>query len=213
MNKNLLKPKSNSAFNYTLLLDDVMELASQSYSDSPFEFSGNFSPDSFGCKAPFAEIRTQGVELDSDQDLDFESPTKFNEMKKGKEAKMRKSDGCLPRGVIVKNQPKVLDFLTENSEEEEEGRDCGFNDFQPKKFAETKSEKVGENILNFSLSSCFKNNMSHFGINSFMSSKLNVDFSEKINGKKLKLALKSKHFDKIMAKITKVIENGGTCSS
>lgn len=208
MNKNLLKPKSNSAFNYTLLLDDVMELASQSHSDCFNQSSYHYSNDYFGCKASFAEIRTQGKDVDSD----LESPIKFNEMKKGKETRMRKSDGCLPRGVIVKKNAKVLDFLTEDSEEEEQ-MGWGFNDFQPKKFAETKSEKVGENILNFSLSSCFKNTMSQFGINSFMSSKLNVDFSEKINGKKLKQAIKSKHFDKIMAKITKVIENGRTCSS
>lgn len=207
MNKNLPKLQSNLAFNYTLLLDDVMELASQSHSESSYGQSHPYSFDNFGCKDSFAEIRTQERELDSDLDSDIESPIKFNEIKIENEERLRKSDGCLPRNVIGKKHSKVLDFLTEDSDEEEQEFGWGFNNFHLKKFTETKSDKVEENILNFSLSSCFKNNLSHFGINSFMSSKLNVEFSDKINGEKLKQALKSKHFDKIMAKITKVIEN------
>lgn len=210
MNKNLPKLQSNSAFNYTLLLDDVMELASQSQSESSIGGSPCFSPYNFGCKASFADIRTQGREMNSDLDSDLESPTKFDCTKIDKAERLRKSDGCLPRGAVVTKHSKVLDFLTEDSDNED--REWGSNEFHQKIFADTKSEDVSENTLNFSLSSCFKNNLSHFGINSSMSSKLNVEFSDKINSKKLKQALKSKHFDKIMAKITKVIENGRTSS-
>jgi hypothetical protein len=208
MNENMLKTKSKSAFNYTLLLDDVIEF-NHHPSDS-LDYDPYLSFPCADAKLEIAECRTHVVNLQSENDFDAISPMKPSNSKNFKGGRLRKSDGGIPWSTTQK-LAKVNDFLTETSEnEDEEFPILDINDKSKEKVNETKSEIMRNTVCNFSLSSCFKDNFSHFNKISFNSSKLNVDSSPKINLKKLRNALKNKHFDNIIGRLSSLIENGST---
>ena len=195
MNENLLMPQSKSAFNYTLFLDDVIQMTPSFQEDTSFNLEEELEFNGFDRKASFAECETQAMMGSASNDSDLESPIKVGHSKPAKTERLRKSDGCLPWGIYSKRNTNALDFLSDNSSDEQDMKGWSFNISEPVSNCETKSDIPGKNLSNFSLYSCFKNNLSHFGMNSFVQSKLNVDFPSKINGKKLKSMLKKKHFE------------------
>jgi hypothetical protein len=209
MNENKRSPYPRSAFNYTLLLDDVIELNLSSFQDSSFDLSS--SERSIHCDTKFgnAECKTQLIKLDSEKSTEIESPLKMSSSKNTKEERLRKSDGGLPWNYKNKDS-KILDFLTETSDNE----DDDFLNFETEMrtdLCETRSDITRKNISNFSLSSCFKNNFSHFDESLGISSKSESRNTLKIRGEVLKQTLKKRQFDNIIGKLCSLIENGRIC--
>ena len=204
MNKNLLTNESKSAFNYTLLLDDVVQLNTPTPQKFCTDFNPSFVDPCNDFKLGIAECRTQAVNPHSENDFDIISPMKSANFTQLNGERMRKSDGAL-RLANAKKANQIHDFLSETSEDDDE---FPILESDQDKKHETKSEIAKIGTPNFSLSSCFKNHFSHFNNNSFGSSKININLPVKINKARLKGALKNVHFENIIAKLSLALEKG-----
>lgn len=210
MNENTLVRHSKSAFNYTLLLDDVVEMHPPGDSEPRFPFSLEAGRPGAQRKASFAECRTQALTAETGSDSDLDSPRKGATWACPPPARLRQSDGCLFRHP--KKPSQVADFLSQKSEDEPEPEDAwdvalpGTGGLE-----ETLSEAPAENLSNFSLSSAFRKDLSHFGIDS-LCSKERSGRPVKISGSKLKGALKRRHFAQVLSKLSKFFERGGVVS-
>ena len=209
MTKNLLMPSSKSVFNYTVLLDDLIEPLQPTSPKGSFTDISSLGPSPCNQKFQFSECPTTEVTFGSDRDGDPESPFKINQSKISKCQRLRKSDGALP-WLSRNKHSEMVKFLTDESDNEEP---FSFDEEESGHVCETKSTRSRGKRSMFSLASCFKNNFSHFGQNSFASSKLNMEFPSKIRRKKLKTAFKGRHFERVVARLSLAIENGGTCTS
>lgn len=204
MKKNFPMPASKSVFNFKVLLDDLIEPISSENSATSFEFCSPSGAHELKAKMRLSECKTSKCTEKSEWKSDFESPTKAEIVKPSKCERLRKSDGALTR-YKRKKHGETKNFLTDASEDENKA--SRENDDWGRVFGgQSRGSK-------FSLSSCFKDNFSHFGQKNFMESKLNVEFPSKIRRKKLKAALRGRHFERILKRVSVFVENGEPHSS
>lgn len=201
MIQNKRNNQSKSAFNYTLLLDDVIENDLPDFETSSFALSSLDRSDDLEKKWGISDCLTL-LPNPCSQDSELESPTKMSNCKNVKDERLRQSEGGLP-WTRQKRNSQIQDFLTESS-------DCEENqvwDLQAGEgVGETRSDVAGKKVSNFSLLSCFKNNFSDLdgtlGIGEKSRSIL------KIGGMTLRKALKNRQYDNVIDKLKSVINNG-----
>lgn len=211
MNETLPPKDPTVFFNYTLLLDDFIQPPL-----GPFSEDAEPSPvllESPG-KCSMNECITQALTNASQEGSPMESPLKFETFDKhGKNERLRKSDGALylnsqNKGLALKDFLSDNDFDEMKEKEISERRNWNFDFFgEIVGVGETLSDGPRENVSNFSLSSCFKNNLSEFTLSSFMNKKKRAKV--KISGKKLRRVVGRRHFDMVLRKLSKVVEFGG----
>lgn len=209
MNKNLHKPSSKSVFNYTVLLDDLIEPLSPAHSTCSFDDCSPKEADVQAFKLQMAETQTREMTVRSDRDTDLESPIKPDFVKSSKCERLRKSDGALPWAARVRHS-ELKNFLTDESDDEEPLR---LEQGQWGHVVGAQSGRYAPPRSKFSLSSCFKHNFSQFGQESFMESKLNLEFPLKNRRKKLKTAMRGRHFERVLARLSIFVENGEASAS
>jgi hypothetical protein len=215
MNENKSPKETCAFFNYTLLLDDIMEPRLGPFSKDPQPSHTLLASPG---KCSMGDCKTQAFTNATHEASDIESPLKIDLFdKNGKHERLRKSDGALY--LAAQNKSSGLkDFLSEQDQEEIQGEhgmkqmqwDFDFSE-EILKVGETLSDAPRENVSNFSLSSCFKNKLSEFTLSSFIHEGRGSRM--KISGKKLRKALGKRHFDRVLLKLSKVVESGGSYPS
>lgn len=205
MDETLGKAASKPVFNYTVLLDDLLELPGHPSPGPRFGAPASLEPR--GGKAQFVFPECATAALTEPSEGNPESPLKFGLERPRPRERLRKSDGALPWGGRNKHSA-LPTFLTDESDSEER---LAFEGRGPAPPLETHSSAGGARRAKFSLATCVRD-FSAFGRDSFAQRKPALPFAEAPRAGGLRRALGGRHFERVLARLAPFVESGRSFS-